>query len=261
MSDINQPTHMPARGGSAFGGKAVILAGGKGTRLGSLTVSLPKPLVEIGGQPVLDYQIRLLQNHGIRDIVVLTGYLGEKIAVFVGDGSRWGIKAQCVQEETPQGTAGALRALRHIARDDFLVMSGDIMVAMDISSFITWHNARPRSLGTIVIRQTSTPHHSDLVAVDDVGRITALFARPHNADTALGNNLGVASLYIFSPEFLRFIPPVGKHDIERDIFPRVLADGGALYGYRSDEYVCDMGTPDRLMRVRADCEKGILQMP
>jgi mannose-1-phosphate guanylyltransferase / phosphomannomutase len=248
MSDINYPKHMPARGGSAFGGKAVILAGGKGTRLGSLTVSLPKPLVEIGGQPVLDYQIRLLQNHGIR-------------AVFVGNGSRWGIKAQCVQEETPQGTAGALRALRHIARDDFLVMSGDIMVAMDISGFITWHNARPRSLGTIVIRQTSTPHHSDLVAVDDVGRITALFARPHNADTALGNNLGVASLYIFSPEFLRFIPPVGKHNIERDIFPRVLADGGTLYGYRSDEYVCDMGTPDRLMRVRADYEKGILQIP
>lgn len=235
--------------------KAVILAGGKGTRLGLLTASMPKPLVVVGGKPVLEHQILLLKKHGIMDIRILTGHLGSKIAECVGDGSRWGVSVVCIQEEEPQGTAGALRALRGSMKEDFLLLSGDVMVAVDVNQLMVQHQKSANVLATVVVRDTATPLHSDLVRMDEAARIQEIFLRPHH-ESAHSAKKGIASLYILSPRFLEFIPSQGTCDIEKDIFPRVLQAGGILYGYYTQEYIRDMGTPDRLGRVQTDYENG-----
>ncbi|TSC71360.1 MAG: histidinol-phosphate phosphatase family protein [Parcubacteria group bacterium Gr01-1014_70] len=237
--------------------KAVILAGGKGARLGELTASLPKPLVEVGGKPVLEHQILLLKKYGITDIVLLTGHFGDQIARYVGDGSRWGVSATCMQEPEPQGTAGALRTLEGKIREDFLLLSGDVMTNVDISRFIQWHTAQGNSVATAIIRKTSTPRYSDIVEIGEQSRISRIFLRPHQEGAHPGT-LGIASLYMCSPRIFEFIPSVGKCDIENDVFPEILRQGGELYGYHSKEYIRDMGTPDRLALVQADYERGVM---
>ncbi len=237
--------------------KAVILAGGKGTRLGPLTASLPKPLVMIGEKPVLEHQILLLKRYGLTDIIILTGHLGDQIAAYVGDGSRWGVSAICMQEQEPQGTAGALRMLSNDIAEDFLLLSGDVMVHFDVKRFVDAHFSKKDSVVTAMIRETSSPLHSDLVCVSETMRVTNMFLRPH-PEGITQTNLGIASVYILSPRFFDFIPQEGKCDIEKDVFPCILQAGASLYGYHTKEYIRDMGTPDRLTRVRADYEQGLL---
>lgn len=239
------------------GMRAVILAGGKGTRLGTLTASLPKPLVCVGEKPVLEHQLLLLKKYGITRITILTGYCGNKIKQFVGSGSRWGMEIQCREEQEPQGTAGALRSLQNSTHEDFLLFSGDIMVNFDISRLIRWHGDRKTAVATVMVHPSRHPVDSDLIDVDADMKITTLLYRPHPSGL-LFRNLGIASLYVITPSFFSYIPETGKCDIEKDIFPRVLAHGGTLYAYQTPEYMRDMGTPDRLQSVNRDYEAGTI---
>ncbi len=257
MFNENHRLSMPARGGSAFGGKAVILAGGKGTRLGSLTADIPKPLIAIGEKPVLEHQILLLQKYGITDIALLVGHLAHDIEEYCGDGSRWGVSISYEREQEPLGTAGALRVLERKIKEDFLLLSGDVMTNINVARFADFHSSKKESVATAAIRDTVTPLHSDLIQIDEQSRITRIHLRPHPEGDIPGK-LGIASLYVLSPRFFNFIPAVGKCDIEKEVFPQILRNGGALYGYYTQEYIRDMGTPDRLMRVRADYENGII---
>lgn len=235
--------------------QAVILAGGKGTRLGALTASLPKPLVCVGEKPVLEHQILLLKKYGFPRVTILTGYCGNKIKQFVGSGSRWGIEIQCREEQEPQGTAGTLRSLQNSIHEDFLLFSGDVMVNFDINRFIRWHGERKTPVATVMVHPSRHPVDSDLIEVDADMKITTLLYRPHPSGL-LFRNLGIASLYVITPAFFSYIPQMGRYDIEKDIFPRVLSQGGILYAYQTSEYLRDMGTPDRLQSVTRDYETG-----
>src|ERR1700740_144808 len=120
--------------------KVVILAGGKGTRLGPLTDKLPKPMVAIGDLPLLEHQIRLLERYGLTDIILSTGYRAECIRDYFGNGEEWGVALRYVEEQQPLGTAGALKQLQSILSDDFLVLYGDVMLDVNLTRLLHFHN-------------------------------------------------------------------------------------------------------------------------
>src|SRR3990167_8400759 len=145
---------------------AVILAGGKGKRLGNLTNTLPKPLIKIGKKPLLEHQINLLKDYGFNKIWILSGYLGEKIKDCVGDGSKWSVKINNIIESKPLGTAGALKQLDGKINKDFMVFSGDVMLNMDLNKLVKFHKSKTGNEATIVVHPNDHPFDSDLVAVD-----------------------------------------------------------------------------------------------
>jgi len=234
--------------------KAVILAGGKGTRLAKLTKNTPKPLIKVGGKSVIEHQILLLREYGIKEIWILSGYFGEKIREYLQDGKKWKVKINYYQEEKPLGTAGALKILENEIKEDFLVFSGDVMMDFDLKRFINYHRQK-KGIASIVVHSNDHPFDSDLVEVDKEGQIISLLKRPHPPELTF-RNLSIASAYIFSPKIFRYIPIKIKSDIEKDIFPLILKSKAKIYAYNSPEYFKDMGTPERLFKARKDYTLG-----
>ncbi len=229
---------------------AVILAGGKGTRLQSVLKNTPKALVKIGNKPIIEYQIILLRKHGIEEIWILLGHLGDKIRNYLGDGEKWKMKINYCQEKELLGTAGALKQLEGKIKTDFLVLSGDIMLDFDISRFINFHKEK-RGLASLVVHPSDHPLDSDLVKADKNEKIITLLKRPHDQGVILGN-LGIASVFAFSPKIIKYIPKDKKTDFERDILSSILSSGEEIYAYNTSEYIKDIGTPERLEEARSD---------
>ncbi len=234
---------------------AVILAGGKGRRLYPLTRDIPKVLIEVGGKPIIEHQILLLKEQGIKDIYILLGYLGEKIREYLKDGRKLGVKICYKQEKKLLGTAGALIQLKDKIKEDFLVLSGDVMLNFDFPKFINHHRQKKDSIASFAVHASDHPKDSDLVKIDGNGRIISLFKRPHSRGAEL-ENLSIASVFIFSPDIFRYINQKRKFDIEKDVLPLILKSRGRSYGYFTPEYIKDMGTPERLRQVRKDYALG-----
>jgi len=229
--------------------QAVILTGGKGTRLGDLVKDIPKPLIKIGNKPVVEHQILLLKDYNIKKVWILAGYLGEKIKDYLGNGERYGLEINYLQEEEPLGTAGAFKTLKDKITDDFLLLYGDVMLDFDIEKFINWHINKKESICSMFVHPNDHPADSDLVEVDN-DKVTAILPKPHTSNY---HNLAAATTYIFSPKVFDYIE--GKTDIGRDIMP-LLIESGSVYAYNSPEYMKDMGTIERLAEVRKDYESG-----
>lgn len=236
----------------------VIIAGGKGTRLRERLGDLPKPMAEVGGRPLLEHQILLARQHGIEDVVILTGYGAGHIRSFIGDGSRWGARVRYCEEAGPLGTAGAALAALDQLAESFLVMYGDTMLNVDLERLWRAHESFGGD-ATLFLHPNDHPHDSDLVELDVEGRVTALHAYPHEAGRYYPNLVN-AALYVLEREALRpwrdrgDFPDFGKH-----LFPAMLRGGCAIYGYRSPEYIKDAGTPERLDKVIADYRSGIVE--
>jgi len=252
---------------------AVIIAGGKGTRLTPFIKNTPKSLVKIGGKPIIEHQILLLKKYGLKEIWILLGYLGNQTRRYLGDGKKWNVKICYHQEENLLGTAGALKVLEgkigdedkssssrfarlRLARvrEDFLVFSGDVMMNFDVKRFIDWHKKK-RGMASIVVHPNNHPFDSDLVEVDDKGQIVVLLKRPHPKGIIF-RNLSIASVFIFSPKIFKYIPKNKKADIEKDILSILLSSKEKIYAYNTPEYLKDMGTPKRLEEVRRDYISG-----
>ena len=236
--------------------KAVIIAGGKGTRLASVASNTPKALVEIGGISVLGHQIKLLEKYGVERIHLLLGHLAGQIKDFI-EKKEWGVDIQIIVEEQLLGTAGALKQLENEIQEDFLVLSGDVMVNVDVQRLAQWHKAKG-GIVTLVVHPNDHPFDSDLVEVDSQKKVIGLLRRPHEEGKVF-RNLSIASLYICSPKIFKYIPENKKVDIEKDILPLVLEAGEQVYAYNTPEYIKDMGTPERLEQVRKDYESGKVQ--
>lgn len=236
--------------------QAVIVAGGRGTRLGSVGAAVPKALLPIGGRPVLEHQITLLQRYGIHTITILTGHLGDQIEQFCGDGRRWGVRIVCIREERPRGTAGAVRAIADSISGDFVVLYGDVMVHMNIRRLIDFHHKKA-SDATLVVHPNDHPFDSDLVEIDAEQRITRIVPRPHAQDQWY-RNLVSAAVYILSPRIIPFIENRDGIDFGRDVFPHIV-DKIRLYGYTTREYIKDIGTPDRWREVERDYCSGKIE--
>jgi D,D-heptose 1,7-bisphosphate phosphatase len=237
----------------------VIAAGGKGTRLAALGADLPKALVPIGGKPVLAHQLELAAGAAVRDVTIFAGHLAGKIEAFVGDGSKLGMRVRIFAENEPMGSAGALLRSLHVLPEQFLLLYGNVMLAVDLQRMAKRHMER-RADVTALVHPNDHPHDSDLLETDADDWVTAVHAYPHPPDEFFGNLVN-AALYVVRREALRpWAGAVGRQDFTKDVMPRLIANGGRVLAYRSSEYLKDMGTPERLRKVEADWRAGRLSL-
>ncbi|RPH32098.1 MAG: HAD-IIIA family hydrolase [Bacteroidales bacterium] len=236
--------------------KALILAGGKGTRLGEKTQLTPKPMLLIGGKPVLQHQVELFKGYGITDITLLVNHLSTSIIQHFGDGNAFGVSITYYNEREPLGTAGGIKDLENDLTDDFLLLYGDVMVNMDLNRLIDFHK-KAESDCTLVVHPNDHPQDSDLVEIDDQNRVVAFHPKPHD-EGKFYRNLVNAGLYLMNPSVLQFIKKGRKADFGHDIFPAICKKINML-GYNTAEYLKDMGTPTRFERVTADYLSGRIE--
>lgn len=234
--------------------KVVIIAGGKGTRIASISSEIPKAMIPIDGRPILEYQIELAKRYGYDDFIFIIGHLGEVIKNHFGDGSEFGCKIDYYVESTPLGTAGALREIEDKLSEDFFVFYGDTVMDFDMNAMLRFHYEN-NSDATLLLHPNDHPYDSDIVAVDQNYRVSHFYNKPH-PDNLVVKNLVNAALFIFSPAILSKIKKGVKSHIEKDVLPLALSDGLNLYGYVTPEYIKDMGTPDRYSDVCDDVKSG-----
>jgi histidinol-phosphate phosphatase family protein len=218
--------------------------------MGEAFAGLPKALIPVGGKPVLEHQLELARQAGVEAATIFAGHLAEQIIAFVGDGARFGLNVKVTVEDAPLGNAGALvRALDDLP-EQFFVLYGDVMAAVDLARLGSFHLERDADFTTLV-HPNDHPHDSDLIEADGDGRVTAVRPCPH-PDGAHFGNLVNAAIYAVRRDALRTFAGAGKLDFTKDVMTGLVARGARVLAYRSSEYVKDMGAPERLRRVEAD---------
>ena len=236
--------------------KAVIMAGGQGTRLSSVLKDIPKPMVRISGKPLLEYQIENLKDNKITDIILIIGHLGDVIKDHFKDGSRFGVQISYYVEEKPLGTAGALYYLKEKLKDDFILLYGDVFVDINFNRFAEYHKNKG-GVATLYTHPNSHPYDSDIVLTDDNSCITA-WNHKNSVRVEDYKNQVNAGVYVFSPTILEEITENTKIDLEKQIIASYI-EKGLVYSYLCSEYVKDIGTPDRLTKVELDYTNGVCQ--
>lgn len=240
---------------------AVIMAGGKGTRLQSLSKDIPKPMFLILGKSILEYQIESLKNNGITDIIIVIGYLGDAIFNYFRDGKDFGVNIRYIRENEPLGSAGALYFLKEdiaenlSVKDDFFLIFGDLLLDIDWNRFMSFHK-KNGGAATLYVHPNTHPYDSDIVIVDAKNQVLRIESKNSKRDFFY-HNIVNAGVYCINPELLNdFSEPI-KTDLEKDLLVPQVAKG-KVYAYKSTEYVKDMGTPDRLQVVSADIKNGVV---
>jgi mannose-1-phosphate guanylyltransferase/phosphomannomutase len=183
--------------------KAVILAGGKGTRMGEFTKEIPKPMLQVGGKPILEHQINLLHRYGFAEVFVLVNYLKDSIIDYFGNGEKFGITINYYEEKEPLGTVGGVKEIEELLTDDFLILYGDVMIDMHLGRLIEFHKNH-KSECTLVLHPNDHPFDSDLVDISENHQVTEFFPKPHDSNKYY-KNLVNAGAYIFSPIILSFL--------------------------------------------------------
>lgn len=235
------------------------MAGGKGTRLAALTKDeIPKPMVPIFGKPLLEWQIEQLKNSGITEIVMIVGYLRDKIMEYFGDGDSFGVNIQYIEEKEPLGTAGAFFYLKDLIKDKyFLLIFGDVYFNIDILRMEKFHKDN-NAAATLFVHPNGHPFDSDLVDLDKDGRILK-FDSKHNVRDYWYDNCVNAGFYILDKNVPERVSEPVKMDLEKDILMKLVEDGEPIYGYRSPEYIKDVGTVDRITQTMKDIENGLAE--
>ena len=241
--------------------KAVIMAGGKGTRISSIASDIPKPMIKIEGIPVLEREIECLRTQGFIDIIITVSHLGNIIMDYFGDGSKispvtgkpFGVKIEYYFEEQPLGNAGALFKIRDKLTDDFLLLNADSLFDIDFNRFVAYHRSKG-GLVTLFTHPNSHPYDSGLIIADDNGAVVKWLAKEDVRPKYYRNRVN-AGLHIISPELLERKIDTPKIDLDRQIL-KPLANTGKMFVYDSPEYVKDMGTPDRFYAVSEDVKSG-----
>ena len=247
--------------------KTVIMAGGRGTRISSVASDIPKPMIKIGGKPVLEREIECLQRQGFTDIIITVSHLAEHIIRYFGDGAAFGVTISYFIEETPLGNAGSLFRLRDQLTEDFLLLNADAVFDVDFHRFVAYHKAKG-GLATLFVHANSHPYDSGLLIADETGRVSQWLAKEDERPRWYSNCVN-AGLHIINPVVLDMSGidagligsqvdgsgRIFKVDLDRQIL-KPLCRTGRLFCYDSPEYVKDMGTPDRFKNVCEDYEKG-----
>ena len=230
--------------------QALILAGGKGTRLRPLTVYTPKPIVPICNRPFLLYQIDTLRRAGITDITLSLSYQPQKIEQQLGDGSEFGVHLRYMTEPQPMGTAGAYKYAEGLIREPTVVFNGDILTDLDLKAVIREHDER-QATATIVLTPVDNPAAYGLVETEADGRVRRFLEKP-KADEITVNTIN-AGTYVLNPNVLDYIPDGENHSFEYGLFPTLLARGEKFYAHIPQRtYWMDIGTPERYLQVHDD---------
>jgi mannose-1-phosphate guanylyltransferase len=236
--------------------QALILAGGKGTRLRPLTVYTPKPIVPICNRPFLLYQIDTLRRAGIKDITLSLSYQPHKIEQLLGDGSDYGVNLRYTVEPQPMGTAGAYKYAEELIREPTVVFNGDILTDLDLKTVIREHNARGAT-ATIVLTPVENPTAYGLVETEEDGRVRRFLEKP-KADEITVNTIN-AGTYILEPKVLDLIPAGENHSFEYGLFPRLLEQKEDFFAHIPQRtYWIDIGTPERYLRAHMDLLAGLV---
>jgi len=238
--------------------KAVIMAGGEGSRLRPLTLARPKPLLPVVNRPVLGHILYLLKQHGIVDVVMTLQYLAAQIQDSYGDGRALGMNIEYVIEESPLGTAGSVKnAQALLGNEPFLVIGGDALTDFDLTAFTRFHRERDAVL-TMALFRVSDPLEYGVINVHEDGRVAQFLEKPTWGEVISDTvNTGI---YIVQPEVLDRIPEGQRVDWSQDVFPEMLACNEALYGYIAGGYWCDIGTLSEYRRANADLLSGRLNL-
>jgi len=230
--------------------QAVILAGGKGTRLKNIISDIPKPMTPILGKPLLHYIIEQCIKYEIKNLCLLVSYKNEIIQEYFGDGKKFGVTIKYIVEDVPRGTAGALIDALSILEEQFLVLYGDTYFDIDFNTFWDFHDNH-NGVASVFLHPNDHPYDSDLVEVDAFDQIQSIHPYPH--DDSWRQNLVNAAVYIFQKNALKgFISKTKTTDIAKNLFPWMLQSKLKINGYRSTEYIKDMGTPERLSKLESD---------
>ena len=252
--------------------KVVIMAGGKGTRIASVRSDVPKPMINICGKPILEHQIDNLKACGLTDIILVIGYLGDKIKEYFGDGSKFGVNIEYFVEDHPLGTAGALFKMPQLT-EDFLLLCGDVIIDVDFNRFIASHKEH-QAWASLLAHPNGHPYDSSLLVTEidapktvggmpeDTHRVIRWMAK-EDERTYYKNRVN-AGIELISPELLKvtmnnFVPrhpeTPDKIDLDRDVLkPNI--PSGKIFAYDTPEYIKDMGTPDRFYETEKDIESG-----
>ena len=234
--------------------QALILAGGKGTRLRPLTVYTPKPIVPICNRSFLLYQIDTLRNAGITDITLSLSYQPQKIEQLVGDGSEHGVRIKYTVEPQPMGTAGAYKFAEELIREPTVVFNGDILTDLDLERVIKEHNERGAA-ATLVLAPVENPSAYGLVETEPDGRVRRFLEKPKPEEISV--NTINAGTYVLEPRVLDFIPANENYSFEYQLFPDLLQRAEAVYAHIPDKtYWIDIGTPERYLQVHHDLLAG-----
>lgn len=237
--------------------KAVIQAGGKGTRISEITGDvIPKPMLEISGYPILYHQMMNLKKNGITDITVIIGHLGNVIKDYFGDGKQFGLNISYVEEDPqkPLGTAGSLYFLKDKLKENFVFLLADVFIDIDFEKMEQYHIANNADV-TLLTHPNGHPFDSDLV-VEEGGVVKAFDYKSNDRTTYNYKNLVNAGIMIFSPSVFKYLTELRKYNYEKDIIVPLINEGKVV-SYKSSEYAKDMGTPERYRRVQEDYNSGI----
>jgi mannose-1-phosphate guanylyltransferase/phosphomannomutase len=229
--------------------KAVIMAGGEGTRLRPLTSNQPKPMMPIANRPMMEHIVELLKKHDLLDIVVTVAYRANAIRTYFGDGSEFGVRMVYATEENPLGTAGSVRNAMAELTETFLVISGDVLTDIDLRAVVEFHREK-KAIATIGLKAMENPLEFGIVITREDGSVERFLEKPSwgqvFSDTI---NTGV---YVLEPDIFDYIEPDKPVDFSSDVFPRLVDDGRSVFGYVADGYWEDVGTLDAYVKAHQD---------
>ncbi|MFH0801370.1 MAG: DUF5752 family protein [bacterium] len=233
--------------------KAVVMAGGEGTRLRPLTSTRPKPLVPVCNKPVMQYIVELLKRHGVKSVVNTLYYLADEIVSFFGDGSDFGLHFIYSVEDEPLGTAGSVKKVERYLNETFIIISGDSLTDFDLSAAVAFHREKG-SMATIVLTRVENPLEYGVVITEEDGKIRRFLEKPSWAEVFSDTiNTGI---YIIEPEIFNYMEPNKVYDFSKDLFPLLLKNEQPLYGYVAGGYWCDIGNLQAYRQAHYDMLSG-----
>ena len=231
--------------------QAVILVGGEGKRLRPLTSTVPKPVVPLVDRPFISFMLEWLHQHGIDDVIMSCGFLATSVRNVLGDGSGLGIRLRFVEEPDPRGTAGALKFAESLLDERFLMFNGDVLTDIDLTQQIAQHE-RTGAKATLALVPVPDPTAYGLVHLHEDRSVKEFVEKP--SSDRIDSNLISAGAYVLQREVLELVPPDRNVSIEREVWPALIGEG--LYGYPSDSYWLDIGTPERYLKGTFDIIEG-----
>lgn len=237
--------------------RAVLMAGGAGTRLRPLTCDLPKPMVPIVNRPIAAHIIHLLRRHNITEVVATLHYLPDAMRDYFLDGSEFGVQmTYAVEDEHPLGTAGCVKNIEELLDDTFLVISGDSVTDFDLSAAIAFHRKK-KAKATLILTKVPNPLEFGVVITDENQRVQRFLEKPSTSEVFSDTvNTGT---YILEPEVLAYLPPNQESDFSKDLFPLLLEKNEPMYGFVAEGYWCDVGNLDTYREAQYDAlEKKVL---